>query len=277
MKGELLTIGEVSKMKGVGIKSLRYYEKIGVLKPAYVDENSGYRYYAMRQMADIDIIITCIDLGIPLKSLRGHMDENGAMDLGTMLDWGRRMAVENLRKAEITLAQLDNYQEETRAQAELSLKQDPYERRLPDRILLCEPWTAKRFDLKRYITSTTALYDQAKQSGLIPLYSQGLLLKREKRKPLWHTFVAVSIPSWSDSRKVAETLEQTGGGALAELPGGMFRGWRAKSESLAECFEDVFERCGQAEGPIVASEIWDAGVDGSEYVIEVLAKTRCGK
>ena len=81
MKGELLSIGEVSKMKGVGVKSLRYYERMGVLPPAYVDPDSGYRYYSMRQMVDIDIITTCIDLGIPLRELRDHMDESGTADL----------------------------------------------------------------------------------------------------------------------------------------------------------------------------------------------------
>ena len=38
------TIGEISKMKGVGIKSLRYYDKVGVLKPAYINQETGYRY-----------------------------------------------------------------------------------------------------------------------------------------------------------------------------------------------------------------------------------------
>lgn len=65
MKNELLSIGEVSRMKGVSPKSLRYYEQLGILTPARVDEHSGYRYYAMSQMIVVDVIITCIELGIP--------------------------------------------------------------------------------------------------------------------------------------------------------------------------------------------------------------------
>ena len=45
MKNELLSIGEAAKLKQVSVKSLRYYETIGILKPAYVDPSSGYRYY----------------------------------------------------------------------------------------------------------------------------------------------------------------------------------------------------------------------------------------
>ena len=41
---DLISIGDLSKLTGVNIKSLRYYEKIGVLLPAYVDPDSRYRY-----------------------------------------------------------------------------------------------------------------------------------------------------------------------------------------------------------------------------------------
>ena len=44
MKG-YLSIGAVSKRKGVSIKSLRYYDRIGVLRPAYINKDTNYRYY----------------------------------------------------------------------------------------------------------------------------------------------------------------------------------------------------------------------------------------
>ena len=36
-----MTIGEVAKVKQISIKALRYYEKIGILKPAYCDPDTG--------------------------------------------------------------------------------------------------------------------------------------------------------------------------------------------------------------------------------------------
>lgn len=39
------TISEFAKLRNININSLRYYEKIGVLRPCFVDENTGYRYY----------------------------------------------------------------------------------------------------------------------------------------------------------------------------------------------------------------------------------------
>ena len=73
MKNELLSIGEAAKLKQVSAKSLRYYETIGFLKPAYVDPSSGYRYYSPDQMIDLDVILTCIEH--PVKVTDGPQDK----------------------------------------------------------------------------------------------------------------------------------------------------------------------------------------------------------
>ncbi len=38
-------IGDFSKMSKTTIKALRYYEKEGLLKPAFTDQDTSYRYY----------------------------------------------------------------------------------------------------------------------------------------------------------------------------------------------------------------------------------------
>lgn len=68
-KEDMLTIGELAKLTGAGIRALHYYERKGILKPAYVDPETGYRYYAYDQADFADIIKTCVELGIPLKEL----------------------------------------------------------------------------------------------------------------------------------------------------------------------------------------------------------------
>ena len=85
MKNELLSIGEAAKLKQVSVKSLRYYETIGILKPTYVDPSSGYRYYSPNQMIDLDVILTCIELGIPLKSLADRKTSRGSLNLKELL------------------------------------------------------------------------------------------------------------------------------------------------------------------------------------------------
>jgi len=63
------TISEFAKLRNININSLRYYEKLGLLKPAIIDENNGYRYYSAEQVSILNKIILCIQLGIPLKEM----------------------------------------------------------------------------------------------------------------------------------------------------------------------------------------------------------------
>ena len=65
-----LKISEFAKLRNVNINSLLYYEKIGVLRPAYVDPHSKYRYYSPEQLIILDTILLAINLGIPLKNLK---------------------------------------------------------------------------------------------------------------------------------------------------------------------------------------------------------------
>lgn len=48
MKGELLSISELAKLRQVTTETLRYYDRIGLLKPVYVDPETNYRYYSIR-------------------------------------------------------------------------------------------------------------------------------------------------------------------------------------------------------------------------------------
>ena len=50
-------IGDFSSMSKTTIKTLRYYEKEGLLTPVYIDQNTGYRYYESSQLIDISKII----------------------------------------------------------------------------------------------------------------------------------------------------------------------------------------------------------------------------
>lgn len=63
----MLPIGEFSKICNVTTKTLRYYDEIGLLKPAIVNEHNGYRYYDVAQLKTILFInklkMYCFSLG----------------------------------------------------------------------------------------------------------------------------------------------------------------------------------------------------------------------
>lgn len=77
-KNHLLSIGELSKITGVHIKALRYYDSLGILKPSFVDPDSGYRYYSFYHKAIVDAIQLCVDVNIPLKHFNDYTNKESA-------------------------------------------------------------------------------------------------------------------------------------------------------------------------------------------------------
>jgi DNA-binding transcriptional MerR regulator len=71
----VLPIGRFSRRFRISTKSLRHYDELGLLKPAKVDDASGYRYYSVQQ-ADVAERIWVLRRGF--RSLfRGSMSPVG--------------------------------------------------------------------------------------------------------------------------------------------------------------------------------------------------------
>ena len=98
-----LSIGELAKLRNVNVQSLRYYEKLGILVPAYINPESGYRYYSLEQIMILDTIILCIDLGIPLKDLKNYVNTDGELEFEHLLKDGKKLAKEKIKKIESSI------------------------------------------------------------------------------------------------------------------------------------------------------------------------------
>jgi DNA-binding transcriptional MerR regulator len=62
-------IGEFSRVARVSCRLLRYYDEIGLLKPARIDGESGYRYYSASQLPRLNRILVLRDLGLSLEQI----------------------------------------------------------------------------------------------------------------------------------------------------------------------------------------------------------------
>ena len=63
-------IGEFSKLGKVSVKTLRYYDSEGILKPAYTDRWNGYRYYAPEPLNDLMLIREYRAAGFGISEIR---------------------------------------------------------------------------------------------------------------------------------------------------------------------------------------------------------------
>lgn len=86
---DYISIGKVSKEKNVTIKALRYYDSIGVFKPAYVDKVTNYRYYDKSKLYILDAILLCVELGMPLKKFEKYKRDDEQFDLRQLLYDGK--------------------------------------------------------------------------------------------------------------------------------------------------------------------------------------------
>jgi DNA-binding transcriptional MerR regulator len=60
-------IGEFSKIGKVTVKTLRYYDEVGLLKPDRVDEKTGYRVYSTKQLLELHNIQSLRQIGLPIS------------------------------------------------------------------------------------------------------------------------------------------------------------------------------------------------------------------
>ena len=77
---KLFPIGQVAKMFQVSVGTLRNYEQAGLLAPEYVDPDSGYRYYSVRQFEVLNTIRYLRVLDLSLSEIRGFL-ENRDVDV----------------------------------------------------------------------------------------------------------------------------------------------------------------------------------------------------
>lgn len=78
----------------ISIRALHYYERKNILKPAYTDPDSEYRYYSYNQSHFIALIMNCVDFGIPLKEIASVVEADDMTALKSFAE----QSIETLEK-----------------------------------------------------------------------------------------------------------------------------------------------------------------------------------
>src|ERR1700743_1323745 len=84
------SIGEFAELGGVTPKTLRFYDEIGLLRPAAVNPRTRYRHYLPEQLNDLAAIVALKDLGLSLANIHSAIDKSGSHH-------DRRRVLENLK------------------------------------------------------------------------------------------------------------------------------------------------------------------------------------
>src|SRR3712207_9093335 len=76
----MLSIGDFARHGRVSVRMLRHYDAIGLLRPAYVDQVTGYRSYDAGQLSRLNRIVALKDLGFTLQQVRSILDDEVSVE-----------------------------------------------------------------------------------------------------------------------------------------------------------------------------------------------------
>ena len=115
-----MQIKEFAAFTGVSVRTLHYYDEIGLLEPAYVDRDNGYRYYNEDSLLRMQEILFYRELDFSLKSIKeilshpNYNKTNALQDQKKLLTLKKERlerlitAIEDAMKGETVMTAFDN-------------------------------------------------------------------------------------------------------------------------------------------------------------------------
>ncbi|MBQ9067574.1 MAG: MerR family transcriptional regulator [Eggerthellaceae bacterium] len=223
-------IGEFSKLSRCSIVSLRYYEKIGALIPAYVDEKTRYRYYTLQQLHQARLIRICIDAGVSPKLLSEYLNKRDSLDFNEIMDIFSSKADEMLRRAYANKILIASHKEEYRRSLKVASEEPSWATSLPLTILMLKTKLHDNaFDYQEYLHSVSAIVNISRDLGLTTLSQQGL---RRGKDGKWYAYLSVQ-----PEPNLEERVVENGKMIVYEVPTVPRLSQAIHGKTMEECFE----------------------------------------
>ena len=155
----MFKIGEFARIAQISAKILRHYDSINLFKPAYIDEQNGYRYYTINQLATLNRIIILKELGFSLAQVQELISDELSVDkmqgMFTMHKSQIEQSIEaDLRRLEHVRTRLNQIEMEgiLHQQVEVVVKTIP-----------AQPILSIRHQVANFQTATTIFHEFATQ------------------------------------------------------------------------------------------------------------------
>jgi DNA-binding transcriptional MerR regulator len=116
----MLSIGEFSKLTQLTVKTLRFYHEEGLLIPAFVDPDTGYRYYDLSHVETARAITYLRSLEFSLSDIKELLSHEAEEDLLKVLERKQsaiKERIKQLRKAALSIDQFIFEERQARAMA----------------------------------------------------------------------------------------------------------------------------------------------------------------
>jgi len=103
----MFKIGDFSKLTMVSIRMLRYYDEMGLIKPAEIDMFTGYRYYSAKQITTLNLIVSLRDMGFNVADIAVAINEQSDEKLKDILKQKKDEVKNNIKTEEEKLRKIN--------------------------------------------------------------------------------------------------------------------------------------------------------------------------
>lgn len=161
------SIGEMSKLFGVPVTTLRHYHNKGIFKASYIDEESGYRYYSSEQFELLNNILNLRYSKVPLERIKEYTEKGDLASLKELFQNQRnelRRKIEELERAERSVEERLKYIETVEGIESF------------DRIIVEKKTSQKIFRMKKAFVTEEELELLVRKLGRVSDFSSSLVL-----------------------------------------------------------------------------------------------------
>lgn len=191
----MLKISEFSTMSRITVKMLRNYDEIDLLKPAYIDESNGYRYYEEKQLVIANRILSLRHMGFSLPMIANILEEyKDQSSLHTYLQMQIKQIDEDIKRLQLRKSMIEHAikldEEENLKLLDVVVKQVPARNVIAYRTMIEDHHDEKDLWIKlhTYINEqhiqvqtpnydTAVFYKMAEVNGCIDIEIQRAVLK----------------------------------------------------------------------------------------------------
>lgn len=190
-KKNLLTIGDFAKQTGVSIKSLRYYDEIGILPPIYIDPFTNYRYYSFEQIAIVNVIKLCVNLGIPLKKIKNFaIKEDHKINYEHLIRYGKELTKKSIFEMQQKVKFLERIEKDLSRINSYSFQEEKIFK-MPEKYCYILPYHGK-LTLKDYRLTLKTLISKITKQGYKVGYESGSLFHYHKKGKEQFIFIDIN-------------------------------------------------------------------------------------
>lgn len=270
------SIGEISRQQNISRQTLIFYDKIGLLPPAYVDPNNGYRYYSAAQLDQLDTICIMKRIGFSLEEIREHMQSYTVERSVTALRKQLSIIEEQMKELQLIKSRVEHRCQELEQVMSLGEQGDRVcVERVESRCLLLQA-VESPYLLPQVSLATKQCFVRSFQEKLPIYFQSGVINPYENIKKGRYVESSYAFLPIEAGTSVPGVMELPAGRCVSTYHiGDYLSTGKAYQRLLAFCQEQQLEICSDAY-EFAINDYLSTG-DENEYVTKILFYVRDGR